>query len=121
VDVVIAYGRKIVSDEERSRCEEKVAHLGQLCPGLDRAEVHFKEEHSRRIDDREWCEVTLTGHGLVFRAHATARSPLAAVDLVVEKLGHQLHRTKGRIVERSIPRHRPSRENARMYLRVRTA
>ena len=52
MDVVIAYGRKIVPDEVRSLTKEKVGRLGHLCPGLDRAEVHFSEEHNPRIADR---------------------------------------------------------------------
>jgi len=41
VDVVITHGRKIVSDEVRALTEEKVRHIGEHCPGLERAEVHF--------------------------------------------------------------------------------
>jgi len=59
VDVVIAHGRKIVSDEIRALTEEKVGRLGRRCPGLDRAEVHFSEERNPRISDRECCEVIM--------------------------------------------------------------
>jgi ribosomal subunit interface protein len=121
VDVVIAHGRKIVSDEIRALTEEKVGRLGRRCPGFDRAEVHFSEEHNPRISDRECCEVIMSGHGLTIRAHAAARLPLVAVDLVVEKLEHQLEKTKGRVVGRSQPRHRPANAEAMLYQRVRTA
>ena len=107
MDVVIAHGRKIVSDEVRALTEEKVGRLGRLCPGLDRAEVHFSEEHNPRIANRECCEVIIFGHGRSMRARAAAPEPLVAVDLVVEKLEHQLEKTKGRIVGRSHPRRRP--------------
>jgi ribosomal subunit interface protein len=120
MDVVIAHGRKIVSDEVRALTEEKVRRLGRLCPGLDHAEVHFTEEHNPRITDRECCEVVMTGHGRTLRAHAAARVPLVAVDLVVEKLEHQLEKTKGRVVGRSQPRHRPA-ASVSLYQRVRTA
>ena len=63
VDVVITHGRKIVSDEVRALTEEKVRHIGEHCPGLERAEVHFSEEHNPRIPDRECCEVVMSGHG----------------------------------------------------------
>lgn len=121
MDVVIAYGRKIVSDEVRARCQEKVAHLGHLCPGLDRAEVHFLEEHNPRIADKELCEVVIKGHGRTIRARAAARDSLAAVDRVCDKLEHQLEKTKGRIVGRSQPRHRPALEGATLFHSVRTA
>jgi len=120
VDVVITHGRKIVSDEVRTLTEEKVRHIGEHCPGLERAEVHFSEEHNRRISDRECCEVVMSGHGHTIRAKAAGRVPLVAVDRVVEKLEHQVERTKGRIVGRSQPRHRMS-PNESLYSRARTA
>jgi len=104
VDVVIAHGRRIVSDEVRALVEEKIGRLGRRCPGLDEAHVHFTEEHNPRIPDREQCEVVMSGHGRVIRAHAAAPDPLVAVDMVVEKLEHQLEKTKGRLVGRSQPR-----------------
>ncbi len=121
MDVVIAHGRNIVSDEVRMLTREKVARLGRLCPGLDRAEIHFSEEHNRRIPARERCEVIIRGHGHIVRARATARLPLEAVDLVVEKLEHQLEKSKGRLVGRSQPRHRAPKAVTVLYERVRTA
>jgi ribosome-associated translation inhibitor RaiA len=60
VDVVIANGRRIVPDGVRALVEEKVGRLGRYCPGLERAEVRFSEEHNPRIVDRENCEVIMT-------------------------------------------------------------
>jgi putative sigma-54 modulation protein len=121
VDVVIAYGRRIVSDPVRALTKEKVGRLGRLCPGLDRAEIHFSEEHNPRIADRECCEVTIFGHGRTIRAHAAAPEPLVAVDLVVEKLEHQLEKTKGRLVARTHPRRRPPNSVSILREKVRTA
>jgi ribosomal subunit interface protein len=121
VDVVIAHGRRIVSDEVRALTVEKVGRLGHLCPGLDRAEVHFSEEHNPRIANSECCEVVMTGHGRSIRARATGPVPLVAVDLVVDKLEHQLEKIKGRLVGRSLPRHRPANAVPDLYQRVRTA
>jgi len=120
VDVVITHGRKIVSDEVRALTEEKVRHIGEHCPGLERAEVHFSEEHNPRIPDRECCEVVMYGHGQTIRAKAVGQVPLIAVDLVVDKLEHQIERTKGRIVGRSQPRHRIAAPEA-LFRKVRTA
>ena len=120
MDVVITHGRKIVSDEVRALTEEKVRHVGEHCPGLERAEVHFSEEHNPRIPHRECCEVVMSGHGQTIRAKAAGQVPLAAVDLVVEKLEHQIERTKGRIVGRSQPRHRAAPTET-LYQRARTA
>jgi ribosome-associated translation inhibitor RaiA len=43
------------------------------------------------------------------------------VDLVVEKLEHQLEKTKGRIVGRTHPRRRPPNSVSVLRERVRTA
>jgi putative sigma-54 modulation protein len=121
VDVVIAHGRRIVSDEVRALTEEKVGRLGHLCPGLERAEVRFSEEHNPRIADHECCEVIILGHGRSIRAHAAAPVPLAAVDRVVDKLEHQLEKTKGRLVARTHPRRRPPNSVSVLREKVRTA
>jgi len=121
MDVVIAYGRRIVSDEVRALTTDKVAHLGRLCPGLERAEVQFFEEHNPRIADKECCEVAIFGHGRVIRARAAGPVPLSAVDLVVSKLEHQLEKTKGRLVGRSHPRHRSANSVSMQWQRIRTA
>jgi ribosomal subunit interface protein len=121
VDVVIAQGRRIVSDDIRTLTEEKVGRLGHRCPGMERAEVQFFEEHNPRITDRECCEVTIVGHGRIVRARAAAPVPLVAVDLVVEKLEHQLEKTKGRLVARTNPRRRPANSVSVLHERVRTA
>jgi ribosomal subunit interface protein len=119
VNVVIANGRKIVPNEVRTLVEEKVGRLLRHCPGLERAEVHFSEEHNPRIANCECCEVILSGHGRIIRAHASAPDPLVAVDFVVEKLENQLAKTKGRIVGRPHPRRRGEVQTVRA--RIRTA
>ena len=121
MEVVIAHGRRIVSDQVRALTKEKVGRLGHLCPGLDRAEVHFSEEHNPRIADREWCEVIIIGHGRSVRARAAGPVPLVAVDLVVDKLEHQLEKTKGRLVARTHPRRRPANSVSILREKVRTA
>jgi ribosomal subunit interface protein len=119
VDVVIAHGRRRVSDEVRALTEEKVGRLGHLCPGLQRAEVRFSEERNPRIADSECCEVIITGHGHKILARAAGPYPLAAVDRVVSKLEHQVGKLKGRLVSRSHPRH--ASESPVLFERMRTA
>jgi ribosomal subunit interface protein len=121
VDVVIAQGRRRISDAVRALTREKIERLGRLWPALDRAEVHFSEERNPRISEREHCEVVMSGHGQTIRARAAARGPLVAVDLVVEKLEHQLEKNKGRMVGRSQSRHRAAGPLPSLHDRVRTA
>jgi putative sigma-54 modulation protein len=90
-----------VSDGLRAAAVEKIGRLQRFLDGMDSAEVHFSEEKNRRIADREICEVTLAGHGHHIRCKVAAPDGLAAVDLAVDKLEHQLHRLKTRLKGRS--------------------
>ncbi|HEX4217172.1 MAG TPA: ribosome-associated translation inhibitor RaiA [Acidimicrobiales bacterium] len=121
MDVVIANGRRIVPDAVRALVEEKVGRLGRYCPGLERAEVRFSEEHNPRIVDRELCEVIMSGHGRVIRARAAAPEALAAVDRVAEKLEHQLEKTKGLLINSHRGRRSSVPARALQRPRVRTA
>jgi ribosomal subunit interface protein len=67
---------------------------------LDRAEVHFVEERNPRIAAREVCEVSVEGRGFVLHAKAAAADTFAAIDVVIEKLEHQLHSMKTKLVAR---------------------
>ncbi len=98
-------GRNVdVSKSLHAAVEEKVGRLGRFLDGMERADVRFSEERNPRISEREVCEVTMQGHGHVVRAHAAASDTLAALDLVVDKLAHRLHKLKGKLVTRSHPR-----------------
>jgi putative sigma-54 modulation protein len=68
---------------------------------MDRAEVHFTEQPTKRITEKEICEVTLVGHGHHVRCKVAAADGFAAVDAAVEKLEHQLHKLKTRLKKRS--------------------
>src|SRR5687767_15929258 len=67
---------------------------------MDRAEVHFSEEHNPRISAKEVCEVTLEGHGHHVRCKVAAADGFAAIDAAVDKLEHQLHKLKTKVVGR---------------------
>jgi putative sigma-54 modulation protein len=94
-----------VSTELRSVVLAKVGHLDRFWEDMDRAEVRFHEEHNPRIADKEVCEVTVTGAGHVVRAKAAASDKLVALDRVLDKLEHRMEKLKGRLVDRSHPRH----------------
>jgi putative sigma-54 modulation protein len=86
-----------LSEDVRRAAVEKIGRLDRFLDGLERAEVHFTEEHNPRISERDVCEVTMEGHGHHIRAKVAAPDPMAAVDLAVEKLEQQLHRLKTRL------------------------
>ena len=89
-----------VSDALRQATVEKIGRLSRYLDGMERAEVHFAEEHNPRITDKEICEVTLEGHGHHVRCKVTAPDGFIAVDRAVEKLEHQLHKLKTKLQRR---------------------
>lgn len=100
MDVIVS-GRNIeISEMLRETVTEKISRLSKYLDGMEYAEVHFFEEKNPRINDKEVCEVTMEGHGHHVRAKVRAPDPFIAVDLVVDKLEHQLHKLKTKIVDR---------------------
>lgn len=109
MDISVSSRHLAVSDELHQYAESKIGRLGKYLGGMDRAEVHFSEERNPRISAKERCEVTMHGHGHVVRARVAAHDQFAAVDLVFEKLEHQLHKLKTRLVARHHGKeHRPT-------------
>jgi putative sigma-54 modulation protein len=104
VDITVSSRNVDVSPALRAACEEKLGKLSRFLDGMDRAEIHFSEEKNPRITDKEVCEVTLEGHGHHIRAKVRAPDRFAAVDRAVEKLEHQLHKLKTKLLRRSHPR-----------------
>jgi len=90
-----------VSDSLRATTEEKIGRLARFLDGMERADVHFYEERNPRIADKEVCEVTLEGHGHHVRCKVSAPDGFAAVDRAVEKLEHQLHKLKSKLLRRN--------------------
>jgi len=101
VEITVSSRHTEVSELLRESTLDKIGRLGRFLEGMDRAEVHFSEEHTRRVADKEVCEVTLVGHGHHVRCKVSAPDGFAAVDLAVEKLEHQLHKLKSKLVKRN--------------------
>lgn len=90
----------VMSDRLKTVTTEKITRLTKYLDGMDHADVTFFEEKNKRIADHEVCEVVLFGHGHYVRAKAGSTDAFAAVDLVIDKLAHQLTKLKGREVTR---------------------
>jgi putative sigma-54 modulation protein len=75
-----------------------------------RVEVDFSELRNRRVGDNQLCEVTVHLKRHFVKAHAAAREPEAALDLVIDKVEHQVARIKEKRVSRSHPRRRAPRD-----------
>ena len=101
MDVTVSCRHIELSSEQRELVTRKIAKLGRIVGGLERAEVHFTEERNPRIPEREVCEVTMEGSGHLVVATCAAADPIAAVDAAVEKLEHQLLSLKSRLQAQS--------------------
>jgi putative sigma-54 modulation protein len=105
VDVSVSSRNIALTDALRSAAEEKIGRLSRFLEGMDRAEVHFIEERNPRLaGKKDVCEVTMAGHGHHVRVKVAAADPFAAIDLAVDKLEHQLHKLKTKVVSRNHPR-----------------
>ena len=101
MEITVSSRHTEVSEALRASAVEKIDRLSRFVEGMDRAEIHFSQHRSSRNPDREVCEVTLHGHGHHVRCKVSAPDAFAAVDKAVEKLEHQLHKLKSKLVRRT--------------------
>ena len=59
MEITVSSRHTEVSELLRESTVDKIGRLGRFLEGMDRAEVHFSEEHTRRSADKEVCEVTM--------------------------------------------------------------
>jgi ribosome hibernation promoting factor len=100
LEITVSARHTDISPALRSAAEDKIGRLSRFLDDMERAEVHFSEEHNPRIEAKEICEVTLHGHGHHVRCKVAAVDGFAAVDLAVDKLEQQLHKLKTKKVPR---------------------
>jgi putative sigma-54 modulation protein len=85
---------------------EKVARIAKFTHDAGRVEVDFAEQQHRRASEAQLCEITVHLKKHFVKAHACAPEPETALDLAVDKIGHQVARIKDKRVSRSHPRQR---------------
>ena len=107
MEVTVSGRHTTVSDSLRQHAVEKIGRLDRYLSGMDRAEVHFWEEKNPRRGDKEYCEVTMEGHGHHIRCKVSAPDGYTAVDLSVDKLERQLRKLKTKVMKRNHGRARP--------------
>lgn len=89
-------GRKIeVTDKVREYVEKKLSKLDKF----------FKDESEARvvlgaIKDNEYIEATVYASGMIYRAEASDREILAAVDKIVDVIERQIRRNKTRLAKK---------------------
>ena len=83
-----------LSDRLRSQIEHKLRRLDRITHEMAEAEVELIANASHATDSAQVAEVTLRNNGDVLRSSASGATPIAALDIVVDKLERQLVRTK---------------------------
>jgi len=111
MDIVVRGKNVEIGKRLKATSSEKIAKLERFAHDLERVEVDFSEVRNPRVSDSQLCEVTLHLPRHFVKAHAAATEQLAALDLTIDKLEHQLTRLKDKRVARNHPRRRQLREH----------
>jgi putative sigma-54 modulation protein len=106
MDIVVRGKNRPVPRRLDAVAREKVARIAKFTHDAGRVEVDFAEQQHRRVDESQLCEITVHLKRHFVKAHACAPEPEAALDLAVDKVGHQVARIKEKRVSRSHPRRR---------------
>ena len=106
MDIVVRGKNRPVSTHLDVVAREKVARIAKFTHDAGRVEVDFAEQHHRRVAESQLCEITVHLKKHFVKAHACAPEAEAALDLAVDKVGHQVARIKEKRVSRAHPRRR---------------
>jgi putative sigma-54 modulation protein len=106
MDIVVRGKNRLVSSWLDAVAREKVSRIAKFTHDAGRVEVDFAEQQHRRPSESQLCEITVHLKKHFVKAHACAPEPEAALDLAVDKIGHQVARIKEKRVSRSHPRRR---------------
>jgi putative sigma-54 modulation protein len=106
MDIEVRGKNRPVSSRLNAAAREKVSRIAKFTHDAGRVEVDFVEQQHRRVAESQLCEITVHLKKHFVKAHACASEPEAALDLAVDKIGHQVARIKEKRVSRSHPRKR---------------
>ncbi len=107
MEIVVRAKNTKVDPEVQTVTREKLGKLTRFGLEIFRVEVDFSEIRNPRVHDNELCEVTLHLKKHFVKAHAASTDQVAALDLVIDKVEHQVTRLKERKVDRM---HKPRRK-----------
>jgi len=106
MDIVVRGKNRPVSSRLDAVAREKVSRIAKFTHDAGRVEVDFAAQQHRRVAEAQLCEITVHLKKHFVKAHASAPEAEAALDLAVDKIGHQVARIKEKRVSRSHPRRR---------------
>jgi putative sigma-54 modulation protein len=109
MDIVVRGKNVDVPPRLRKLAREKVRKISRFTHDAGRVEVEFSELRNRRVSDNQVCEVIVHLKRNFVKAHAAASEPAAALDLVIDKVEHQVARIKEKRVTRT---HAPRRNRS---------
>jgi putative sigma-54 modulation protein len=101
MDIEVRGKNRPVSSRLDAAAREKVSRIAKFTHDAGRVEVDFAEQQHRRVAESQLCEITVHLKKHFVKAHACASEPEAALDLAVDKIGHQVARIKEKRVTRS--------------------
>jgi putative sigma-54 modulation protein len=101
MDIVVRGKNVDISPRLRKLAREKLNKISRFTHDAGRVEVDFSELRNRRIADNQVCDVIVHLKRNFVKAHAAASEPAAALDLVIDKVEHQVARIKEKRVTRS--------------------
>jgi ribosome hibernation promoting factor len=101
MDIVVRGKNVEVSPRLRKLAREKIRKISRFTHDAGRVEVDFSELRNRRVPDNQVCDVIVHLKRNFVKAHAAASEPAAALDLVVDKVEHQVARIKEKRVART--------------------
>ena len=78
----------------RGQIERKLRRLDRITHDMAEADVELIANASHASDSAQIAEVTLRNNGDVLRSTASGATPIAALDVVIDKLERQVVRTK---------------------------
>lgn len=107
MEIVVRAKNTKVEPPVQEIAREKLNKLIRFGMDILRVEVDFSEIRNPRVHDCELCEVTVHVKGHFVKAHASSTDQIAALDLVIDKVEHQVTRLKQRKVDRM---HKPRRK-----------
>jgi len=106
MDIVVRGKNVDVPPRLRKLAREKIRKISRFTHDAGRVEVDFSELRNRRVSDNQVCDVIVHLKRNFVKAHAAASEPAAALDLVLDKVEHQVARIKEKRVSRT---HAPRR------------
>jgi putative sigma-54 modulation protein len=101
MDIVVRGKNVDVPPRLRKLAREKVRKISRFTHDAGRVEVDFSELRNRRVADNQVCDVIVHLKRNFVKARAAATEPAAALDLVLDKVEHQVARIKEKRVTRT--------------------